>query len=145
MARFIIRSFRMDARGASAVEFAFVLPGVLLLILAVYNLCFVAYAASNLHWAAEQAARCAAMSQQNTGVPCGTTRSTAQTYAVGLYKGPTITPSFTASEDTSNSQSPCRKLVGTGTYRIAAGYVNLSVPISATACYPEMNTGTAWS
>ena len=117
-----------------------ILPALLILSLGVFHLCYAVYAASCLHWAAEQTARCAAMSQQNTGTTCGTTIATAQTYATGLYRGPKLSAlTFTGTDDTTNG---CRRMQGSGTYRIATGFVNVDVPISAKACFPVAPTPT---
>jgi Flp pilus assembly protein TadG len=131
-------------RGSSAVEFALVLPAVAILLFAIINLCYLVYAAAGLHWAVEQAARCAAISQKNTGLSCQT-KSQTQTYASAIYRGPAISPTFTAVEDTTNSNAPCRKVSGSGSYLLRFGVMNLSVPLDAKACFPEANTGVAWS
>jgi hypothetical protein len=89
----------------------------------------------------EQAARCASVGQQNTGLSCGTTKASVQTYAASIYQGPLVNPSFTASENTTTGN--CREVDGSGTYRIMLGFVNVDVPVTATACFPEATTG--WS
>jgi len=140
-----LESYSMDERGAAAVEFALVVPVAMTVLFAVFHLCFVTYAANSLHWAVEQAARCAAVGQINTGLSCGTTRATTQTYAASLYQGPLVNPMFTASEVTDSTTGYCRQVYGSGTYRIILGVVNVDVPVNATACFPEQTGGTAWS
>lgn len=143
-----VNAFHRQDSGSSAVEFALVIPGVALVVLAVFHMCFLAYATSSLHWTVEQAARCSVISKNYTSAPSGDTSAGCQTkaltksYAVSIYKGPYLglsTSSFTATED-----STCggRKVTGSGTYSIPTGFVNISVPISAQACFPTTVTGT---
>src|SRR5258708_3963917 len=142
MRRRAMKHIATDERGSSAVEFAMILPPFLILVLAVFNLSYLAYAASSLHWTVEQAARCAAISQRNTSLSCGTMTST-KTYAASIYKGPSIglsTSSFTLTNDTTNK---CRKVAASGTYNIGAGFVSVNAPLSATACFPA-DTSQAW-
>jgi Flp pilus assembly protein TadG len=138
-------SYARDEQGSAAVEFALLVPVTLLLLLGIFHLCFVTYAAGSLHWAVEQAARCASVGQRNTGLSCGTSISSVQTYARSIYQGPLVSPTFTASEVTSATTGYCRQVTGSGTYRIILGFVNVDVPVNATACFPEANTGTPWT
>ena len=48
-----------DHSGAGAVEFALVLPAVLMVIVGGIHLCLVSYTLAGLHYATEAAARCA--------------------------------------------------------------------------------------
>lgn len=128
-------------RGSSAVEFALVFPVMAILVFGIFHLCFLVYAAAGLHWAVEQAARCAAVSQKNTGLSCQHPSNT-QTYALSVYQGPNIglsSGSFTATTGTN-----CRQVSGAGTYPIRTGFVNLNVPISARACFPA-DTTNPWT
>jgi Flp pilus assembly protein TadG len=138
-------AYGRDERGSAAVEFAMVVPVMLIMLLGIFHMCFVTYATASLHWTVEQAARCAAIGQQNTGLSCGTSESSVQTYASTIYKGPLVSPSFIATEVTDSTTGYCRKVAGTGTYRIILGFVNVDVPVSATACFPEQKGGAAWS
>lgn len=142
------RSYANDEAGAAAVEFAMVVPVAMLLLLVVFHLCFVTYATSSLHWAVEQAARCAGVGQQNTGVACSTstttgpTKTDVQNYAAAIYKGPLVNPQFVASEGGTASAGYCRQVSGSGTYRIILGFVNVDIPVSAKACFPETSAWT---
>jgi Flp pilus assembly protein TadG len=138
-------SYVRDEQGAAAVEFAMVVPVTVLLLLTIFHLSFAVYATSSLHWAVEQTARCAAVGQLNSGLSCGTTKSSAQTYAASIYHGPLVSPTFVAAEVTDSTSGYCRQVSGSGTYRIRLGVVNIDVPVSAQACFPEQNTGTGWS
>jgi Flp pilus assembly protein TadG len=144
-------SYARDEQGAAAVEFALVIPVAMLLLMAIFHMCFMSYATGSLHWTVEQAARCASVGQQNTGVSCSTNTTTGpsigdvQNYAASLYKGPLTGVQFLADEVSDATTGYCRRVTGTGNYRIVALFVNFTVPISATACFPETKPITAWS
>jgi predicted molibdopterin-dependent oxidoreductase YjgC/Flp pilus assembly pilin Flp len=56
-----------DHSGAGAVEFALVLPAVLMVIVGGIHLCLVSYTLAGLHYATEAAARCASLDSTNCG------------------------------------------------------------------------------
>lgn len=132
--------------GAAAAEFAMVFPIFALIVLGLFQVMTMVYSTSSIHWAAEQAARCAVISKSYSTAPVGDpslgcqTRSSTQSYAVAIYKGPQISPTFVASEDSNCSG---RKVLGTGTYRFRAGPVSIDVPLSAKACFPAYIDPTA--
>jgi Flp pilus assembly protein TadG len=111
--------------GAAAVEFALVLPVLAALLVGGIYAGLVVYSAAGLQTAVEQAARCYSVN----GAQCGSA-SAAQTYAQSEYSG-TNNPTFTA------SIQPCgHQVAATVTVPLIAVVVNLSVPLSATACFP---------
>ena len=112
-------------RAASAVEFALVLPSLAALLIGGIYTSILVYSAAGLHIAVEQAARCYSV---NAG-QCGSA-STAQTYAANQYYGMN-SPVFTASKQTCGHQ-----VSGTVTIAFTAVVTNMSVPLSATACFP---------
>lgn len=136
-----IRDCLRQERGASATEFALVAPAVAALVFAIFHLCFLVYAGAGLHWAVEQAARCAAISQKNTSLSCQHP-SNAQSYALSLYRGPNI--GLTSSSFTAAAGSNCRSVSGSGTYAIRTGFKTLDVPISAQSCFPA-DTSSPWT
>lgn len=92
--------------GATAVEFALVLPSFLMLFLGILSACLAVFAAASLHYAAEGAARCYSVNS----TPCSTATSTqcctataTQSYAQSLYHGPN-SPTFLASTATCGFQ-----------------------------------------
>ncbi|MDB5428616.1 MAG: hypothetical protein JWR47_434 [Phenylobacterium sp.] len=115
-----------DDRGATAIEFALVLPAFILMILGGMATATLGFAVSSLHFAVEDAARCAAV---KTTV-CTNAAST-QTYAARAYQGPAISPVFSA------TTAGCGHTVSaTGVYSVNVIPQLLNVPLSATACYP---------
>jgi Flp pilus assembly protein TadG len=143
-----LKAFLRRESGASAAEFALVVPAAAFLLMAVFHLSFLVYGASSLHWTVEQAARCAVISKNYTTAPTGDasagcqTKALTKSYAASIYSGPYLgisSSSFTVTED-----STCggRKVAGSGSYRIRTGFVNISVPVTAQACFPTTVTGT---
>jgi Flp pilus assembly protein TadG len=112
--------------GAVAVEFALLAPIFFALLIGTMYLSMLAFSFVSLHFAAEDAARCAAV---KTTV-C-TSAATTQTYAQGKFLGIGGTPSFTYTAASCGSQ-----VTGTMTYTLDVGLYTVSVPLSATACYP---------
>jgi Flp pilus assembly pilin Flp len=123
-----MRPFKLfrDERGAAAVEYALVLPVFITLIIGALCLGSVAFAANGLHYAVQDAARCAAV---KTTV-CSNS-STTIAYAQSRYSGPKIAPVFTF------STAGCGHTVtGAGSYPLILAVATIHVPLSASACYP---------
>ena len=125
MTRGRARRFLVCDQGATAVEFALVMPAFLALVLGGLSVSVLLYSNVSLQDAAEQGARC-------YSVDSGTcsSASAAQTYAQGFYHG-VGAPTFTASTPACGHQ-----VVGSVTLQIAAVLANLSVPLTASACFP---------
>lgn len=124
--RRLLQRLGRNERGGAAVEYAIILPAFITLI--VGGLCAgnLAFAVNSLHYAVQDAARCAAV---KTTV-C-TSASNIQTYAAGRYSGPQISPTF------SYSATGCGHTVSaSATYPIILAATTIDVPISASACYP---------
>lgn len=111
--------------GATAVEFALVLPALASLVVGTLYTGLVVYSAVGLRSAVEQAARCYSVN----AAQCSTASAT-QTYAQNEYYG-IQSPTFTAS-----SQSCGHQVAATVTIPLIAVVANFSVPLSATACFP---------
>lgn len=120
------KRFFDEQSGSSAAEFALVLPGLLLLTLGTFYLCFLMYAASTLHYAVEDAARC-----RSVKVATCSTAALTQTYALSRYRGPNISAVFVATQPACGNQ-----VVGSGAFSLRTGIATLSVPLNATACFP---------
>jgi Flp pilus assembly protein TadG len=116
-----------DQQGGGAAEFAVVVLVFSALIFAIIHLCLMFYSNQNLQFAAEGAARCASVMSSSTCNSSGAIQS----YASGLYTGPNISPTFTY------STAGCGHTVSaTANYTLNAVFVQTSVPLSATACFP---------
>lgn len=113
--------------GASAVEFAIVVFPFFGVILAGLGLCFMMWANATLHYATEDAARCAAV---KTSI-C-TDASSTENYAAQRYQGPAISPVFHYAPSTVCGHS----VTASATYPLNAGLFAMNIPLSASACFP---------
>jgi Flp pilus assembly protein TadG len=147
--RLEVRSFRGEERGAAAVQFALLIPAMVLIVFAIVQMGQMAYAEVAMHWAVQQASRCSVIAEQYTTPPAGdpavscTTEAKTQTYAAALFKPSLSSLSFVANLDQTNSPNNCKKLVGQGNYSVQIMWVSFTVPIKATSCYPTLVT--TWS
>ena len=117
--------FLRDKRGTSAIEFAFVGPVFLMLVIGTMYGCMMLYSMASLHYAVEEGARCASV---KTTV-C-TNSTTTISYAQTAYNGPGA-PTFT-----STTPACGHAVTGTTNFTLSAGVASWSVPLSATACFP---------
>ncbi|HEX5380010.1 MAG TPA: TadE/TadG family type IV pilus assembly protein [Phenylobacterium sp.] len=115
-----------DQRGSTAAEFALVLFPLILLTIGSINVGVMIYTVTTLHFAAEDAARCATVKTTVCTDPAATA-----TYAASRYKGAVSGVTFV------QTTAPCGNVVtGTVTYRFSTGLTATPVPLSASACYP---------
>lgn len=115
-----------DARGATAVEFAIVGPVFLLFMLGLTYTGMLLFANGSLQYAVQAGARCASI---QTAV-CSDSATTIS-YTKTKYYGPILNPTFTYSTPTCGHQ-----LTSTTNFGFNFGLVNMTVPLSAKACYP---------
>ena len=121
-----ILQYVRDQSGAGAAEFALVLIPFVAMVFGIIGLSLMFYSNQLLHYAVEDAARCASVK-----TTICTNATTTQAYALSHFGAPGLSPTFVASKPACGN-----KVVGTATYPLNAGLVNISVPLSATACYP---------
>ena len=115
-----------DSRGTAAVEFALVAPVFVMLVVGTFYVCLCLFLTGSLHYAVEQAARCASV---NTTVCSSST--TIVSYAQNNYFGPGGTPNFTyAAAACGNS------VTASMNYTLDIGLRTFTLPVSATACFP---------
>ncbi len=113
--------------GASAAEFVLVLTPLIMLVIGTINLGMMLYTSSALHFAVEDAARCATVRAAST---CAS-KTLIEAYAASHYGGPGTAPSFAW------STSGCGNIViGTVNYNFTTGLTNTTIPMKAKACYP---------
>lgn len=124
-----LAAFRGDTSGATAAEFAIVVPVFVILVFGTISAAIAMSAVTQMHYAAERSARCLA-----TTVSAACTKEAIDTYAKGLYNG----PGLTAFSFTSPTTDPAcgRQVTASGDYAIVTGFESTSITISATACYP---------
>jgi Flp pilus assembly protein TadG len=116
--------------GATAVEFAIVAPVFLLFLVGTLSVSLLMFTASSLHYAVEEAARCASV---KTSVCTDATAT--RDYARSHYYGISATPTFTY---TPPSSAACggNQVSGAVTYVLETYYDQWSIPLTATACFP---------
>lgn len=123
--RFLL-AFGRDTFGASAAEFALVLPFFVLLVFATINTCLALSAVNSMHFAAERTARCLAVGGSTS---CS---SNVDSYAKGWYRGPGL-----IGLQFQNPTDTCGKLVtGKADFNIITGLNSTKITINAKACYP---------
>lgn len=121
------RRFQGDAGGASAVEFALVLPAFVLLVLGSVSAATLGFSVASMNYAVEEAARCAAVKK----AACLTPTDIAN-YARAQYVGPAVAPVFTY------STAGCGNTVtGTAIYSLDLVPQFTKVPLSTAACHPS--------
>lgn len=120
------RRFFRCYRGSTAVEFALVLPVMVLLAFGGIGINAMMSANIALNFAAQDAARCRAIKT----LVC-TDNTSVQTYGASKYVGPALASlTFLPNKLTCGWQ-----VVATGTYTLRTGLASISVPMMATACY----------
>jgi Flp pilus assembly protein TadG len=115
-----------DDRGTTAVEFAIIGPVVVMLLVGTVNLSLMLLAVGSMHFAVEDAARCASARP----TVCGNSSSIIA-YAQTRYSGSLIAPVFTY------AAAACgNRVSATITYDFNVGMFKQAVPLSATSCFP---------
>ena len=125
MKRLALQSFARCKHGSTAVEFGLLLPAFASLVVGTLYTGLCVYSATGLHSAVEQAARCYSVN----ATLCGSQSATV-TYAQTQYYC-VNSPTFTASTASCGHQ-----VSGTVTVALADMFSSLSIPLSATACFP---------
>jgi Flp pilus assembly pilin Flp len=122
----LFRRLKKDTSGAAAVEYAFVLPVFMMLLMGGLWVGLLSYTISSLNFTVQSAARCMAVDVN----ACGTAADTL-TYAQGIYNGPSISPVFQA------SATGCGHTVtAQATFNLIVLPGFSAVPLTASACYP---------
>jgi len=120
-------TFRVCQHGSSTVEFALVAPILIMFFIGGMYLSMLGFTASSLHYAAEAGARCASI---NTTTCSNATAI--QTYALNQFINITGTSAtFTATTPTCGNQ-----VSASVNFRFLSGLSTITVPLSASACFP---------
>lgn len=126
-----IRRFVAEQSGSTAAEFVLILVPLVALVIGTINASLMLFSYTTLHFATEDAARCATA---RTSV-CKD-EATTESFAGRAYAGPG-TPTFKYTQPLdANSQPLCNQVVGTLNYNFMTGITSMIVPLSAKACYP---------
>ena len=115
-------------RGATSGEFALVLVVFLALVFGTLGLAFAVWANETLQFATEATARCRVVT------PSSCSGSNLQSYAMSQYAGPGISATFASAASTCGTGG--QAVTGTGAIPLDAILVNMSIPLSAAACFP---------
>jgi hypothetical protein len=117
-----------DEQGGGAAEFTLVLPLFVILVFGTINGSIMYSAQTQMHYAAERAARCKSV---DVAGAC----DNADTFAKGLYHGPNLSGLlFTATDDATCGW----RVTGSGDYELMTGFESTAVTISADSCYPKI-------
>lgn len=135
-----MRHYLQSEAGASAAEFALVLPILLLFIFGLIEMGMLLFTSTQLHWASQDAARCAS-ARIDCKVAGVANAPLVASWAASHYKG--LAPaSFTYTSDgtcsltgASNAASG-NKVVSNATFKFNAGVFYKNVNMFATACFP---------
>lgn len=120
-----IRRWRRDTEGAAAIELAFVLPFVIMLIIGCISGAQMIGSVSSMNFAVAEAARCYAVNKTTCS-----SATAAEAYAAGKFVG-SATPEFEA------LVAGCgRRVTARTTFHWRAGLFSMDVPLSATSCFP---------
>jgi Flp pilus assembly protein TadG len=125
--------------GASAAEFALIVPAFVLLIFGIIHMSLMLYSAQQLNYAAEATARCLVVST-NSGYASASCRdnTSATSYFKTMYHGPTATFTLSTLDETQTcATAGTYQVVATTNYIIRAGFLRKSVPLTAKACFPH--------
>ena len=115
-----------NRKAGTAVEFALVTPLIILTTFGVISLCGFAFVTSTLHYAVEDAARCASVK-----TTICTDNATTATYAASVYKGFGGAPVFT------RTAAACgNRVTGTLTFNLINGSTYSALPLTVSACRP---------
>jgi Flp pilus assembly protein TadG len=123
-----LRRFLRDTAGTTMAEFALVVPVFILLTFGTISTGIMLSAITQMHFAAERAARCLAVDVAGN---C----PNVDTFAKQSYNGPSMT-GLLFKEQTTPAPTCGRLVVATGTYQFLTGMKSTSLSLKAQACYP---------
>ncbi|HET9159730.1 MAG TPA: TadE/TadG family type IV pilus assembly protein [Caulobacteraceae bacterium] len=139
-----MKRFGKAEDGTSAAEFAMVLPVVLLFVFGLVEFGMLLFTTSQLHWTAEQAARCSSVSTQcklNGATNGAVTNTTVGNYAKTIYKG-LAAASYNYDTDGScslagsNSTNSGHRVTASANFKLNLGVYYKAMPLTANACFP---------
>jgi TadE-like protein len=120
-------NMRDDERGTTAIEFAFVGPVFILLVIGILYLCMCLSVVGSMHYAVEEGARCASVRK----LVCND-EDTTIAYTKAHYFGPGGVPTFAYDPAAVCGHSVTASI----SYVVDMGLKKITVPITAAACFP---------
>jgi Flp pilus assembly protein TadG len=116
-----------NTSGTTAVEYGIVAPIFIGLVVSSFYFCMGLYLVGSLHYAVEEGARCASVKT----LVCSDSTSTLS-YTQSHYYGPAVSPTFSYTPNLAcgNSVSASANFVAN------LGLKTVTIPISASACFP---------
>ena len=118
-----------DERGTTAVEFAIIAPVFISFVVGILYICMGLFLVGSLHYAVEEGARCASV--RNSSTQSCKDATGIINYTKSRYFGPSSSPIFTY------AAAACGNSVSASiTYDMNFVLTKVSVPLSATACFP---------
>jgi Flp pilus assembly pilin Flp len=121
------KNISSDERGTTAIEFAIVGPVFIMLLIGILYLCMCLSVVGSMHYAVQEGARCASVKT----MVC-TDQTSTISYTQSHYFGPSTLPTFTY-----NAAAACGHSVsGSISYVLDIGLRQITVPITASACFP---------
>jgi Flp pilus assembly protein TadG len=118
---------RRDGRGNTAIEFAFAMPALLMLLFGILQCGRALWLQNALDYSVAEAARCASVDPS----VCGTAAQTAS-YAAGLSGA-----GFTASAFSVSTPGCGNKVTASYPLALAIPFLSVSLTLAATACSPN--------
>lgn len=115
--------FWRDRDGASAAEFALMVPVFFALTIGAMHLCILLYMNSRLQFSVDDAARCAALAYN----PCAPTTRAASDFGFA-----SLGPTFAAANPASCQGT---QVTGNVTYSLNVVVTTISVPVTASSCF----------
>ena len=115
-----------DERGTTAIEFAIIAPVFISFVVGILYVSMGLFLVGSLHYAVEEGARCASVRT----MVCSD-KTTTEAYTKSRYFGPSSSPTF------AYAAAACGNSVSASVnYVMNLGLTQVTVPISATACFP---------
>lgn len=131
-ARNLLRRWGRDRGGATAVEFALVLPIAGMLLIGTMSAAQLLSVVNGMHFAVEEAARCSAVNRTVCSSPSATAA-----YAAARYVGGG-SPVFVA-----NSSGCGHTVTGRTDFELMIAVATIDVPVTATSCFPGVDAAPA--
>ena len=116
-----------ERSGATAVEFAIIMPSLLLLLLGIMDFGRALWVQNALHFSVQQAARCASIDANNCGTPSQTTGFAARQAGAG----------FTSAMFTAASANCGNQVSASYPIQLYIPYFNYALTLTAQSCYPK--------